>query len=385
MIIDDAIAAAVLLPIAVTGGEGIGGVGIDGRAVEDEALSERFRELRSQRKAIFRLEQRAAMGEDVTDSDTWSWAELAENAADYIAGTGKDLEPMAMIIEAAVRLDGVPGLERTMALMADLVEAFWDAGLYPPEDEEDGVEARFQPISGLSGGSGDKDGTLVMPLRRMVLAGNAGTGELSYIERVAVDTMFANASAAEPNKRPALNEEAEKALENLESISRRVGVKPLKAAVAQLEAAEKSWRRAVDYIAKQCKPQMPAASRVTDELRKMREWLTGFIKKLPDDAAEGVAIEEAEAATVAGGTVAAAPAGVFSIGAIGKREDALRAVTAAADYFEKMEPLSPLGATLREVDRRARLSLADLLAELIPDSSTRETFYWRSGIKPPAG
>jgi type VI secretion system protein ImpA len=42
-----------------------------------------------------------------------------------------------------------------------------------------------------------------------------------------------------------------------------------------------------------------------------------------------------------------------------------------------------MGATLREVDRRARMSLADLLEELIPDSDTRETFYWRSGIRPP--
>ena len=65
------------------------------------------------------------------------------------------------------------------------------------------------------------------------------------------------------------------------------------------------------------------------------------------------------------------------------RADALRAVTAAADYFERYEPHAPMGATLREVDRRARMSLADLLEELIPDSETRETFYWRSGIRPP--
>ena len=71
------------------------------------------------------------------------------------------------------------------------------------------------------------------------------------------------------------------------------------------------------------------------------------------------------------------------LGKISSRADALRAVTAAAEYFERFEPHAPMGATLREVDRRARMTMADLLEELIPDSDTRETFYWRSGIRPP--
>ena len=73
------------------------------------------------------------------------------------------------------------------------------------------------------------------------------------------------------------------------------------------------------------------------------------------------------------------------IGLITRREDALRAIGAAAEYFETNEPLSPLGGSLREVDRRARMSLDAYLEELIPDASTRQTFYWRSGIKPPEG
>ena len=75
--------------------------------------------------------------------------------------------------------------------------------------------------------------------------------------------------------------------------------------------------------------------------------------------------------------------GGFVSGRITRREDALAAVSAAADYFQSNEPLSPLGATLREVERRARSSLADLLIELIPDETARADFYWRSGIRPP--
>ncbi len=117
----------------------------------------------------------------------------------------------------------------------------------------------------------------------------------------------------------------------------------------------------------------------------MREWVEGLAKFAPDDGGDDSA--EAEAAAVgaapADGGGASVSGGAMVLGRISTRADALRAVTAAAEYFERFEPLAPMGPTLREVDRRARMSLTDLLEELIPDSDTRDTFYWRSGIKPP--
>jgi len=114
----------------------------------------------------------------------------------------------------------------------------------------------------------------------------------------------------------------------------------------------------------------------------MREWLEAMAPTSLEDTASDTA--QPEAANEGGpGVVAAAPAGGFVSGKITRREDALKAIAAAADFFLEHEPLSPLGATLREVDRRARMSLHNLLNELIPDESARRDFYWRSGIKPP--
>jgi type VI secretion system protein ImpA len=152
-----------------------------------------------------------------------------------------------------------------------------------------------------------------------------------------------------------------------------------------VEASEAAWRRSVDFVVARTKPAMPAASRVTDELRKMRDWLNGLLKKLPEDASDVAADVEGGGDEAGVGTGAAVATNApFNIGRIDRREDALKAVMAAADYFGRQEPLSPLGATLREVDRRARLSLDELLNELIPDSGVREAYYWRSGIKPPS-
>ncbi|KPF77849.1 hypothetical protein IP88_05170 [alpha proteobacterium AAP81b] len=393
MIIDDDIAAALLAPIgggeiaAAVEGVADASVGVDGR-VDEGAAGDAFRELRFQRKAIYRIETRVAMGGDPpADGESWDWETLAEAAIAYLTDEAKDLEIMAMLLEAAVRLDGLPGLARATQVLADMVKAFWDAGLWPAEDEEDGVEARFQPMSGLSGGSGDKDGTLILPLRRLVLASNASGDSLQFIDRVIADGLFADAqTAGTPEKRGQLNREAEAALEAQAATARRLGAKALKPAVAQLAASEAAWRGAVAEIFGRTRPKAPAASRVSDELKNMGDWLKAFLKELPDDAPVFEAEVEGDAAVAAGVPAAgvAAAGAPFSIGRIDRREDALRAIAAAADYFERLEPVSPLGHALREVDRRARMSLDAFLEEVIPDSGTRELFYWRSGIKPPA-
>ena len=364
-----------------------GGVGVDGR--EDEgAIGETFRELRFQRKAIFRAEQKAAMGEDVGGDEAWSWETMLEIARDYLIESGKDLEIAAIMLEASTRVDGLDGLVGGTELIAELVEKYWEHGLYPREDEEDGVEARFQPISGLSGGGSDKDGTLVGPVRRMVVAGDAVRGELRYFDRSLADTQLSSAQTASPEKRKEMTQEAEETLAAIEATTRQLPRSQVDRAIERVGTAEAAWRRAVGYISERTKPRFPAASKLTGELSAIGDWLKNLVKLLPEPLPE-----EAEAEGDAGGDSAGpdeggAPRsggarGPFSIGQMTTRDDALRAVRAAAAFFDTHEPVSPLGPALHELDRRARLTFADLLSELIPDEDSLNTYYWRSGVKPP--
>lgn len=375
MSIDEESRLAILAPIG-------DGPGIDGR--EDEGVAgDLLREIRSQRKSIIRQEQSAAMGEAPAGEEGWDWETLAENARDYLSAHGKDLEPMAVLIEAMVRIDGPSGLAAAMGLLAELVEAFWDQGLYPAEDD-DGVATRFQPLSGLSGGSGDKDGALIQPIRRMVLAA-AGGDQLRYLDKVRADAVMAASQTGSPEQKEARVQEAEEAYRGAESLTQRMPRRSLAAVIGEVDTAETCWRRAIGFISERTKPQFPAASRVSDELRALREWLESLLAKLPPDPTEAVETAAKEGAEASGEAAAPAAAGAgFVAGKISRREDALKAISAAAEYFLAHEPQSPLGSTLREVDRRARMGLHDFLAELIPDESVRETFYWRSGIRPPA-
>ncbi|MBA2920553.1 MULTISPECIES: ImpA family type VI secretion system protein [Sphingomonas] len=374
--IDEETRQAILAPIDDS-------VGIDGREDEGDA-GELLRDIRSQRKALIRQEQAAAMGESPADEGL-DWDGLSTQAQDYLSRFGKDLEPMAALLEAQVRIDGPLGLAEAMTLLADLVEAFWDRGLYPAEDE-DGVETRFQPLSGVSGGSSDRDGALIQPVRRMEL-GRAGGESLRYLDKVKADMLMASAQIGSPDQKAAKTDEADAAYRMLEALARRISRADLEGTAQALGEAEASWRRAIGFISEQTKPRFPAASKLSDELQAIREWLGSLIAKSPEAAGGRDSANESAATAEAGESPALdgqADSAAMLSGRIGRREDALRAVSMAADYFVTHEPLSPIGQTLREVDRRARMSLHDYLAELIPDESARDDFYWRSGIRPPS-
>jgi len=382
VLIDEEVRESIMAPID-------GGVGVDGRQDEGEA-AELLRDIRLKRKERVRAEQAIALDEDDAGAEEGveSWEGIAEDAIRYLSECGKDLEPMAILIEASARDDNSPAsLAGAMALLADLVETYWDQGLYPPadEDEADGVEARFMPLSGLSGGSNDREGALILPVRNMVLL-KLSNETLRYADKVMVDA--ANQAPAGDADAKAARAEARQAaydrFERMVVVSGRKGVEPV---IAAITAAETEWRRAVEFIIKHASPYMPAASRLTGELEGIREWLSGLAKRLPEEAGDDDGGDSADVDGGNGGDAGSASgsggARGFVAGKIDTREDALRAVNAAADYFARHEPHSPVGKALREIDRRARMGLQELIAELIPTAEARTEFYWRSGIRPP--
>jgi len=378
VLIDEDMKAAIMAPIA-------GGVGVNGREDEGEA-AELLRDIRLKRKERVRAEQALALDEDddAAEEGVESWEGIAEDASRYLSEYGKDLEPMAMLIEASARADGpAESLATAMTLLADLVEEFWEQGLYPPadEDEEDGVEARFMPLSGLSGGSNDREGALILPVRQMPLI-RVGGDVLRYGDKVMVDAN-SQSQAGDADAKAARSEARQSAYDGFERMVTVAGRSAMQPVLDAVTTAETQWRRAIEFIMKQASPYMPAGSRLTSELEGIREWLTALIAKLPEEITE--VESDGESGGSADGTGAAGGGGAgYSGGKIDAREDALRAVNAAADYFARCEPHSPVGKALREIDRRARMDLQDLIAELIPTADARTEFYWRSGIRPPA-
>ena len=70
-------------------------------------------------------------------------------------------------------------------------------------------------------------------------------------------------------------------------------------------------------------------------------------------------------------------------GAIGSREDALGRILDVAEYFRRTEPQSIVPYALEQVVHWGKLSLPDLLSELIADEAPRKNVFKQVGIKPP--
>jgi type VI secretion system protein ImpA len=123
----------------------------------------------------------------------------------------------------------------------------------------------------------------------------------------------------------------------------------------------------------------PSTGRVLNLLQSMKEVIVRFAPAQEAGGEEAVAEAGGAAgdgAPAGGGARAAGPAPR-------SREDYLKLLIEIADYFRRTEPHSPLSYTLEDAVRRARMSLPDLMAELVPDSNTRWQILSTLGIKPP--
>ena len=78
---------------------------------------------------------------------------------------------------------------------------------------------------------------------------------------------------------------------------------------------------------------------------------------------DGVGLTQAAPVADGGGSPAAAP----TPAGISGREQALRQLTEIAAWFKRNEPSSPIGFTLDEAVRRARMGWPDLVAPLRPE------------------
>ena len=305
-----------------------------------------------------------------------AWETVAQGGTALLAET-KDLQVAAWLTEAWLRSDGFPGVAAGFDLLAGLVERFWDDGLHPQEDE-DGIETRVAPLCGLFG-NGDT-GTLLQPIKLLPLSDHA----LPMVALWTVETVQAQSTRHDD---PDLAEEmAER---------RR----------SQIATMEEAIHRASPAFAREAADGIAAALVALDRLMAAIDARTPFgrfgsqvARPLQDSAAllrvHGPVVAETEDAGLPSssgdleplattglidGEAVTAPAGAPTLGPM-NRERALATLLEVAAFFERNEPQSIIGESLRHVVRRANLSAVELLAELLPDGEQRALFLLRAGI-----
>ncbi len=294
------------------------------------------------------------------------WETIAEVADRALREQSKDLEVACWYCEALVRTSGFTGLAGGLELLARLVETYWDQDLFPLADE-DGVETRIAPLAGLIGRG--VAGSLVQPLKLLPLSDERSSEAALWTIEIA--------------SAPARSDSAE---------ARKKQADRLAALYLAIERSNPSFLRGLRREVTQALDNLDRLMTVVD----MRTGLGGFatqvaeplraIAKLLDDrvGALFVVADEPEVGDAGEENVGdepdAAP-GAPRKQRVAGREEALATILEVAAFFERTEPQSLTGMSLREVVRRARLTAPELMQELLPNSSLLSEVFARLGIR----
>jgi len=307
------------------------------------------------------------------------WQTVLRIAPEILTEKGKDFEITAWYIEALIREFGFAGLRDGFILASGLVEQYWD-NMYPMPDE-DGWESRVAPIIGLNGEDGD--GTLIGPIKQVGLTESYNALPYAgwhYEQAYEIETI------TDADKKEA---RIASGAVTLKAIQQAVLETPPSFFInlkEDLDACADEYQKFVSMLDDRCKDEAPPSSNIRKTLKRIQE-IFGFLTKdvMLEEADESdIEGEDGEAsATVgaAGGQTGSGGKGVsIEKASISNRDEAFRTLLKVSEFFRKTEPHSPISYNLEQAVKWGRMSLPELLSELIPDERAREDFFKLTGI-----
>ena len=336
--------------------------------------------IKDARSAARAGERSAAWGDDgetQTGDSRTHWKRLLELAPKAIAEESKDIEIAAWLSEALVREHGYAGLRDGFRLMRELAESFWD-NLHPLPDEEEGLEARLAPLAGLNGE--DSDGVLIAPIAGVSVT---TAGELRPLTLADYRRAFDLERLADPDKRAQRIEQGAVTLQMFEKAVLESGREFYGNLLEDLEACAGEFKKLCAVLEEKCgKDQSghslaPPSSAIGGALEACGNELRGVVQRIFPSQEDTASVSEDDGMEMV--SLQGRPAGLAS--AVRTREDAFRALLQVAEYFKRTEPHSPVAYTLEQAVRWGRMPLPELLAELVPEESSREQIFKIVGIK----
>jgi type VI secretion system protein ImpA len=339
--------------------------GIDLRAQDGGDTA--YFQLRDWRASARALERLADADEDV-QSSLPDWQRIRDQSVLLLEQRTKDIELAVWLTEAEVRLRGFAGLRDGFHLLSGLVERYWTDLL--PLPDQDGFAARLSPLGGLNGLG--TEGALIQPIRMVpLLPAENGQAAVTYWHY-----QLAQRAARRTVGRPPRQNRPEPP--DLEDLRGRMTGLP-QAAKTQLIGDVRACRAAYADLDRRltglCGADAPPSSAIAHILEEIEDALV-FLTGHHDDG------ERHDDAVVAAKTAADAAAQPEADTITG-REAALRQLEEIGRYFRRTEPHSPLSYSIEDLVRRGRMSLPDLLAELLLDQGARHSLLTAAGIRPP--
>jgi type VI secretion system protein ImpA len=341
---------------------------------KDSSPTSAYQTIKSARSSARAAERKSVHDGDTQEADQY-WRQVLELAPDILATQSKDLEIASWYTEALLRRYGFQGLRDAFQLLHALVENFWD-GLHPMPDE-DGLETRIAPLSGLNGEGAE--GVLIAPIRKVPITEGQPPGPFSYWQyQQALEIEKISDEETRLSKRDKLGFD-------LEDIERAVNESSDEFFLNQRDDMDQCleyFRKCSQVLDNHCGiHEAPPTRNILDIL----EECLGAIKHIGkdkyatlDEPAEDAAAQDEASDAPASDTT---PVKSGPQKAIMDRENAFRQLKEISDFFRKTEPHSPISYVLQKAVKWGNMSLDQLVMELIPDSSSRAHFSELTGVE----
>lgn len=336
---------------------------------EDSSPTSDYQKVKASRAAARAAERNSIHDGDNHDADQ-HWRTVIDLAPGIIASQSKDLEVASWLTEALLRHEGFIGLCAAFQLIEQMLEVFWDE-LYPMPDE-DGLETRTAPLAGLNGEG--SEGVLIAPLRKVPIT---EAGDLDPF------CLWQYQQALEADRAPDEETRAERvaklgfSMADIEKAVAQSSSEFFSGQLAAIEGAITSCQNMNQLLDQHCGPELaPSLRTITDVLEECRRAISHIAQsKLAQDP------ESAPDMDAATSEADPASAQARMTGPIKDREQAFRQLSEISRFFLNTEPHSPVAYVLEKAVRWGRMSLDELIVELIPDDSSRRHFGELTGIQ----
>lgn len=339
-----------------------------------ESGSAEYQQLKDARRAIASL-SRARKFEAQSDPEIdENWRKIFKLAPGVIKTQSKDLEVASWLTEAAMRLKGFAGLRDGFTLIHRLVETHWD-GLYPLPDE-DGLETKVYPITGLNGEDGR--GTLIQPIRSVPLSEDSDGFTYNIYDRCNEATKITDLESRQQRL-----EDIGWDMNQLQHQVNQGSVDFYRDLLEDLEGALEAFKKMSGLLDEKCGFQhAPPSSAIKKGLEEVLDAVKLLTKDKFPKAIEAPAAkaETTNAADNSGTPGKTASSSGIAVGSIGTRAEAINQLLLIAEYFKRNEPHSPLCGAIERVAYWGQMSVQELMLQLIPDETSRAVYSQLTGI-----
>jgi len=293
------------------------------------------------------------MGDEVIPGEEPNWRQVKDRCLELMPRT-KDLRVTMYLTVALLKTHNLPGLRDGLELLRGLLDKYWDQ-LYPaldPEDNNDPTE-RVNIIDSLATAphtSGDPM-QFRQRLREADLCHSKQMGKFSLR-----DIMVAKGETK------AVGGEAPPTMSGIDGAFMDTDLEGLQAnAEAAEEAIEHTKAIESDLTAHLGAGNAPSLGGFVSELDEIKKTLDGYL------ARRGVGTPASEEASGGEGGVASQDAAPQAIsGEIRSREDVIKMLDKACDYYLQHEPSSPVPLLLRRAKRLAAKNFIEIIRDLSP-------------------